>query len=62
MIGIEMDIDVLPLVEAGYRHGVLLLNAGPRVLRLLPPLIITEEHINELSESLDSILSEYAAS
>ncbi|MBN1679102.1 MAG: aspartate aminotransferase family protein [Anaerolineae bacterium] len=62
MIGVEMDIDVLPLITAGHRYGVLLLNAGPRVLRLLPPLIITEEHINELTETLDSILSEFAAS
>ena len=33
MVGVEMDIEVAPLIKAGYAHGVLMINAGTRVLR-----------------------------
>ncbi|MCD4687394.1 MAG: aspartate aminotransferase family protein [Anaerolineae bacterium] len=58
MIGIELDIEAWPLVEAGYAHGVLLLNAGPNVLRLLPPLIVEKTHSDELVAVLDTLLHE----
>ncbi|NDJ75909.1 MAG: aspartate aminotransferase family protein [Chloroflexi bacterium] len=61
MIGVQMDIDVLPVVQQGYEHGLLLLNAGPTVLRLLPPLIIEETHVDQLIARLDAILTEIAA-
>jgi acetylornithine/N-succinyldiaminopimelate aminotransferase len=56
MIGIEMDGDVRPIIEAGYERGLILLNAGENVLRLLPPYIITEEHVDTLIDHLESIL------
>jgi predicted acetylornithine/succinylornithine family transaminase len=52
MIGIRLDRDVQPLLEAGYQQGILLLNAGPDVLRLLPALILTKEHVDLLVEFL----------
>ncbi len=58
MIGVALDVDAWPLVEAGYARGVLLLNAGPRVLRLLPPLIVEETHIEELVAILGELLAE----
>ena len=58
MIGVALDVDAWPLVEAGYERGVLLLNAGPRVLRLLPPLIVEEAHIEELIAVLGELLAE----
>ena len=58
MIGVALDVDAWPLVEAGYERGVLLLNAGPRVLRLLPPLIVEETHIEELIAVLGELLAE----
>jgi predicted acetylornithine/succinylornithine family transaminase len=60
MVGVEFDMDVLPLVKAGFNHGVLLLNAGPKVLRLLPPLIVQEQHIDQLINTLNAILAESA--
>jgi predicted acetylornithine/succinylornithine family transaminase len=60
MIGVEMDIDVTPLAAAGYEHGVLMINAGPNVLRLLPPLIIEEPHIDRFIDALQTILTEIA--
>ena len=56
MIGIEMDIEVKPLLEQGYEHGVLLLNSGPNVLRLLPPYIVTETEIEQLIDILEQII------
>ncbi len=58
MVGVEFDIDVAPIIQAAFAHGVLLLNAGPRVLRLLPPLIVEEDHIDRLIDVLDTILVE----
>jgi acetylornithine/N-succinyldiaminopimelate aminotransferase len=61
MIGMEMDIEVLPIIQAGYEHGLLLLNAGPNVLRLLPPLIIEEAHVDQFITTLQTILTEIDA-
>ncbi|GAB4416418.1 MAG: aspartate aminotransferase family protein [Anaerolineae bacterium] len=58
MIGVEFDRDVAPLIQAGHAHGVLMINAGPRVLRLLPPLIVTEAQIEQFTTVLGRILQE----
>jgi len=42
-------------------HGLLMTKAGDNVLRLLPPLIIEQVHIDEAVEKLDSALAEYQA-
>jgi len=60
MVGVEMDIEVAPLIQAGYAHGVIMINAGPKVLRLLPPLIVEEAHIDQFAEVLGTILHEVA--
>ncbi len=56
MVGVQMDKDVLPLIQAGHQRGVLLLNAGPDVLRLLPPLIVTRADIDRLTDILAELL------
>ncbi len=43
-------------LEALAEQGVLALTAGPKVLRLLPPLVITEEEIEQVVETLDEVL------
>ncbi len=62
MIGVEFDMEVAPLIAAGHAHGLLMINAGPNVLRLLPPLIVEESHIAQFLSTLDAILAEVAAS
>ena len=52
MIGIELKIRVMPLVKTLADQGVQLLMAGPTVLRLLPPLVITQEEIDEVVEAI----------
>jgi acetylornithine/succinyldiaminopimelate/putrescine aminotransferase len=58
MVGVEMDMDVTPIVNKGYERGVLLVSAGPNVLRFVPPLIISEEEIKRAVATVDEILQE----
>ncbi len=48
------------LVETCCRHGVLVLQAGPGVLRLLPPLTISHEELDTALTRLASALAEFA--
>ncbi len=61
MIGVELDIEVAPLIAGGWSRGVLMLNAGTHVLRLLPPLIVEPDHIERLVSALDAMLWEIDA-
>jgi predicted acetylornithine/succinylornithine family transaminase len=57
MVGVELDIDASKVVEQGPAHGILLVGAGPNVLRLVPPLIVERSHIDALAEALTAILA-----
>jgi len=58
MVGIDLDIPVADVVNAGYRHGLLLVGAGPNTLRLVPPLVISHDEIGMLAERLAAVLWE----
>lgn len=58
MLGVQLDIPAAPIVQAGFQHGLLLLNAGADVLRLVPPLIISSDEIDIAIERLSAILAE----
>jgi acetylornithine/N-succinyldiaminopimelate aminotransferase len=45
------------VVAKGHEHGLLAVIAGPNVLRLLPPLIIENRHVDTFIERLSSILA-----
>jgi acetylornithine/LysW-gamma-L-lysine aminotransferase len=46
MIAVELRAKVAPVLKTlMFDHGVIALPAGPTILRLLPPLVITEEEI-----------------
>jgi len=59
--GVGCDRDVAPLIEACRRHGLLVLGAGPKVLRLLPPLNISEEELEQALMRLEMSLNEVSA-
>ena len=44
------------MIAKGYDHGLILVNAGPNVLRLVPPLVITEAEIAQVARTLGAIL------
>lgn len=56
--GIELTVPAAPLVKEGYKHGLLLVNAGDHVLRFVPPLILEKQHVDVLVEKLMVILGE----
>lgn len=51
--GVELNMPAAPVIQAGYTLGILTLNAGPQVLRLLPPLIVERADLDEALEKLD---------
>lgn len=56
MLGIELHTKVQPYLEQLCASGILALPAGPRVLRLLPPLVITHAQLEHVLNMLDSVL------
>ncbi len=57
LLGIELTRRVQPYLEALTGHGVLALQAGPNVLRLLPPLVITEHQLARVLDAIENVLS-----
>lgn len=57
MIGIEMKFEVKDILFDGIANNLLLLYSGKNILRLLPPLVISESDINKTLETLDLILT-----
>ncbi|MGK7938947.1 MAG: aspartate aminotransferase family protein [Crocosphaera sp.] len=53
----EMSITSLDIVKAAMEEGLLLAPAGPKVLRFVPPLIVTEEEINQAAELLEKAIT-----
>lgn len=47
MRGIELHIDAAPIVAAGLAHGVIVNRTAETVIRMLPPLVITEDELDE---------------
>ncbi len=47
------------ITEAARAHGVLVLQAGPNVLRFLPPLVVTEKEMKEGLKRLEKALDRY---
>jgi acetylornithine/LysW-gamma-L-lysine aminotransferase len=56
MIGIEMKFEVKDILFDGIANGLLLLYSGRNILRLLPPLVISESDITKTLETLDILL------
>ena len=53
IVGIELDVQASPLVDACREAGLLVLTAGKgNAVRLVPPLIITEEELELAAEVL----------
>jgi acetylornithine/succinyldiaminopimelate/putrescine aminotransferase len=53
---VELDIPASNIVDAGYEHGLLLVNAGSHVLRFVPPLIAQKSDVDQMIDKLTTIL------
>ena len=58
MIGIETSVSLSRLVEAARQKGLIILTAGENVIRLLPPLTISREEIQQGIAILKEVFSE----
>ena len=58
MIGIETSASLSRLVEAARQKGLIILTAGDNVIRLLPPLTISREEIQQGIAVLKEVFSE----
>ena len=56
MIGMELRFDVLNIIMGALERGVLVLDAGRTVVRMLPPLVIDRGQIDTAVSVLDQIL------
>ncbi|OLC82515.1 MAG: hypothetical protein AUH72_06630 [Acidobacteria bacterium 13_1_40CM_4_65_8] len=61
MWGLEIDRDATPVVPAALQQGVIVNRTAERVVRLLPPLIITEADADEALDRLDAALGAVGA-
>lgn len=54
--GLEFHKPVGEIIGKALDEGLLLINAGTNVIRFIPPLIISEEHVDEMIEILRKCL------
>ncbi len=57
MLGIELKEKAGPYLQQLMEKGVIVLLAGPTVIRLLPPLVITKEEIDMALSALKEVLA-----
>ena len=62
MIAVELRTKVAPVLKSlMLEHGVIALPAGPTVLRLLPPLVITESEIDRGVQAITKAIKDLKA-
>ena len=56
LVGAVLDRPVGPVVDACRGEGLLVLSAGPDVLRLTPPLVVTADEVDEALATIAQVL------
>ena len=56
MQGLEFDRPVGPIVKEALENGLVIISAGANTLRFIPPLVIEEDHIDEMVTILERII------
>lgn len=60
MIGIELNEPCQSLMSEALEQGILINVTAERVIRLLPPLILTDEQVDEAVEKLTQIINQFS--
>lgn len=55
-VAIELKFKVVPILKQAISEGVLFLTSGLTIIRMLPPLIITQQQINRVVEVLEKTI------
>lgn len=53
----EIALTAADVVKAGIDEGLLLVPAGPKVLRFVPPLIVTEKEVEQALQAVDKAMA-----
>lgn len=56
MQGLELKVPVKSIVSDLFKQGVVIVSAGNNVLRMLPPFIIENKHVDEFIDALENNL------
>lgn len=56
MQGLQFECPVGEIIQDCQNRGLILINAGANVIRFVPPLVITEQHVDEMIEILKASL------
>lgn len=56
MCGLELREPASPYISKALEKGVILMGAGANVIRFVPPLVIEEEHVDEMIAILREVL------
>ncbi|MDO9169524.1 MAG: acetylornithine transaminase [Methylobacter sp.] len=59
MIGIELDSPCAELVQAALQNNLLINVTSEKTIRLLPPLIINDQQITQLVETLSTLINKH---
>ncbi len=61
LLGMKAKVPNVEIVNEMREHGVLVVGAGNNVVRIVPPLIISDEDIREVKETMAKALDAYRA-
>jgi len=61
MQGMELTGEAAPVIKAAMKKGLLLIGAGKQVIRFVPPLIVSEDEVNEACDILRDAFAEVYA-
>ncbi len=56
MRGLVFDRPVRDIIDRAMEKGLILINAGAEIIRFVPPLVITREHVDEMIAVLDTCI------
>lgn len=57
MQGLVFDRPVGDIITRALEEGLILINAGPNIIRFVPPLIVSRENIDEMADILDGCIA-----
>ena len=56
MQGLEFEGPVADIILKAMDSGLILISAGANIIRFVPPLVITKEHVDEMIQILEQSL------
>jgi acetylornithine/N-succinyldiaminopimelate aminotransferase len=56
MQGLEFTSPVGPIIERCLSAGLVLINAGPNIIRFVPPLVITKSDVDAMLSILEKCI------